>query len=211
MNSQLNQVKKRAARYWFEDGLIEITIGFFFICIGITFLLQGLAEPGSFLAGVIGLVSAVLVVLGVFLVRPLLRRLKERLTYGRTRYVAYSNPSRLQRTLSVSFGVLMVGFYLWFILHYWPGLYAWLPFLEGLALATPAFIIGNRTGLIRFYLFALIMVILSASLALSGNDDLLDSALMFISAGILMVFSGVVVLISYLRKSQPRQEASGGS
>lgn len=210
MGRPLEQVKQRAIQHWFEDGLSEICIGVYFVSIGVLFLLQTWPEPGSWLAGLLGLGTLVVVGLGVWLVRPLIRVLKERLAYPRTGYVAYHPPARLHRALSLFLGALMAAFFGWFILNYSQTTSAWLPVLEALALAVPAFVIGQRAGLIRFYLYALITIVISAGLSLSGTGDLVGTAWVFIAAGLVMAFSGLVVFILYLRNVRPPQEAPDG-
>ncbi len=204
---ELDQVKKRAVRHWFEDGLSEICIGGFFVLIGAVFLLQSLAQPGSLLTALLGIGAFVLVVLGIWLVRALIRRLKERLAYARTGYVVYHSPTKLQRVLSMFLGMLTAAIFGWLIVSYARSLSAWLPLWEGLALALPSAVLGQRTGLIRFHLYALITVLVSAGVSLSGAGDLVGSGWVFTSAGLLMSLAGTCVFVSYWRNTQPGQEA----
>lgn len=211
MNDPLNQVKKRTLRYWFEDGLSETIIGAFFILIGLMFLIQALAVPGSLLAGLSGLGTALLVGLGVWLARLLIQRLKERLTYPRTGYVSYYPPSILQRALSLILGLIIAVLFGWFIFSYSQELLTWLPFVEGLALAALSFVIGQRAGLIRFYLYALVTILIGAVISLSGQGDYVGSGWVFITSGLFMSLMGLVALARYLRNSQPVQEAPDGN
>lgn len=211
MNKPLNQVKKRTLRYWFEDGLSETIIGAFFILVGLMFLIQALAEPGSLLAGLSGLGTALLVGLGVWLARLLIQRLKERLTYPRTGYVCYYPPSILQRALSLILGLIIAVLFGWFIFSYSQELLAWLPFVEGLALAALSFVIGQRAGLFRFYLYALVTLLIGVVLSISGQGDYVGSGWVFITSGLLMSLVGLVALARYLRNSQPVEEAPDGN
>ncbi|HSF82701.1 MAG TPA: hypothetical protein VLA49_15810 [Anaerolineales bacterium] len=211
MNKPLNQVKKRTLRYWFEDGLSETIIGAFFILVGLMFLIQALAEPGSLLAGLSGLGTALLVGLGVWLARLLIQRLKERLTYPRTGYVSYYPPSILQRALSLILGLIIAVLFGWFIFSYSQELLAWLPFVEGLALAALSFVIGQRAGLFRFYLYALVTLLIGVVLSISGQGDYVGSGWVFITSGLLMSLVGLVALARYLRNSQPVEEAPDGN
>jgi len=138
----------------------------------------------------------------------MIRRLKERLTYARTGYVAYNPPTKLQRGLSIVLGMLTAAIFSWLIFSYAQSLSAWLPLWEGLALALPAAVIGQRSGLIRFHLYALCVVMISAVVSLTGAGDLVGSGWVFLEAGLLMSLAGASVFASYWRKSQPQQEGS---
>ena len=97
MNKTIRKIKLDASRYWFEDGLSEITLGMLFLIIGLVLQAETLIPPGSFLSGLNALTSFILVFGGIWLVRRVIRFLKDRLIYPRTGYVGYRKAYPVQR------------------------------------------------------------------------------------------------------------------
>lgn len=211
MNDRFSQIKKHTIRYWFDDGISEINVGGLFILIGIFVLLQGLFESGSFLAGFSGFAGAILMGLGIWAARSLTTTLKERVTYPRTGYVSYHQPGGFQRWLSVFLGGFVAAFFVWLIRSYPEIIQAWIPLIEGLAMALFAFTIGQRTGLFRFYFLMLFAVFSGTCLSLYSASDLTGTGWFFISMGLVLASSGLIALTRYLRKSKPSSGASNGN
>ena len=88
-NNDIAKVEQRIRRYWYSDGISEITGGLMFLILGGYFGAQDFLEKGS-LVRIILQSSLMLVMLAAILSsRWLVNTLKEKLTYPRTGYVAY--------------------------------------------------------------------------------------------------------------------------
>ena len=82
--SSPDDLTRRVRRYWVEDGLAETVIGLGFLLIA-TVIALGVCFPAPFWGAVKGAVIILTVVGG----RWVIQRLKWRITYPRTGYVAY--------------------------------------------------------------------------------------------------------------------------
>lgn len=210
MDESFDQIKKHTYQYWFEDGLTETIVGGLFVLIGLFVLLQGFVEPGSFLAGISGFAGAILIIIGIWVARSLTASLKERITYPRTGYVSYHQPGNIQRALTGILGGLTAVFFVWLISSFPEIFQIWIPLIEGFAFGLFMFVIGQRTGLLRFYLLTLFAVITGAGLSLYSNSDLIGSGWFFISMGVALIVSGLLVLTRYLRRTEGFSGASNG-
>ncbi len=201
----LEQVRKRVYRYWYEDGLAEIATGCLFILVGLVLGAQGLAPSGSSLGAIASLAFPVAVVGGVLAVRRLVNIAKERITYPRTGYVQYGRPGPRRRLLSAVLGGSM-GIVVAAVLASGPASLVWLPLLQGLIIGAFWLYMGTRLDLIRFYVLAALSALIGIAIALSGVADLWGSAAYFGGMGVVMVVGGGLALRSYLRQTQPTGE-----
>lgn len=203
MDNDLIRIKQSSLRYWFEDGISEIVIGALFAVIGIFNLLQELLEPGSMVSGLSGLILIFLVTFGILLSRRLIKTFKERLTYPRTGYVAYKKSTPLQRVLSAALGISFAMIVIWLARGSSQISVIWTPLILGFSLAGFMIIIGFRTGLLRYQVMAILILISGVVLSISGIPDSLLTGMMFSFQGLMLILSGIITLVSYLAQSQP--------
>lgn len=210
MNSNIDQTKKHTMGYWFEDGLSEIIVGGLFAIIGLFTLLQGMLEPGSFLAGISGVAAVIIIGLGIWLARSLISWLKMRITYPRTGYVSYHQPEHFLKGFTSILSGLIAALFAWLIIRFSVIIQVWVPVIEGAALGLFMLVIGQRTGLVRFYILMLLAVIFGAIFSLFCSSDLTSSGWFFVSIGFSLVASGLLALSKYLRTSQPSSGEPNG-
>src|SRR5512134_901672 len=89
MQSNLSDVEQRVKRYWYTDGIGELTGGGMFILLGIYFALQEFLGQNSMISIILQSSLVLLMIGGAFISRRLVNALKVRLTYPRTGYVEY--------------------------------------------------------------------------------------------------------------------------
>ena len=96
---EVEKIQRRTYRYWYEDGLADLGAGWVFALLGILFLLQALAPAGP-LAGISAILLPLVVIGGGLLARWAIAGLKARITYPRTGYVSYRQPTGRRRWLT---------------------------------------------------------------------------------------------------------------
>lgn len=204
----VKEIERRTQRYWYQDGIWEIAFGLAYLVLsGFFFLVRARSWEGS-MGWVLLLVQAVLFV-GIFsLMGPAVRLLKERITYPRTGYVAYRKPAgrtRLNRAVragiiaAVTGGVVAVAAAAQSAVNM-------LPLIVGIVMSIGIFYIGYRFKLLRLYAVGVLTIILGTVLAvLSISEDLL-APYFFGGMGLLMMTSGTLTLLMYLRSTRPADE-----
>jgi hypothetical protein len=105
----VDAVALRASQYWMEDGLVEIMFGLMMAILSGLFLVAGALPRGLDLIATFGVqaaaVAVTLLILGGF------KRLKKRITFPRTGYVALQEPTRKHGALMwAMFAVVAVTF-----------------------------------------------------------------------------------------------------
>jgi hypothetical protein len=204
----LKRIKQRSIHYWFEDGLGEIVIGALFLMIGLSAFIEGLAAPGTTTRRVSGITGLLIMVSGPWLARPVLAKLKERITYPRTGYVSYrkTKVTRSRRIMSYILTLLIVGIVVGIISASPEKTLAWIPLIEGLAIGGFLLYLGHRTDLLRFYSLGVYAILLGAGLSVAGFGNLTGMGIFFIITGTTLLLSGGLSLKTYLRLTQPQTE-----
>lgn len=201
----VEQVRKRVYRYWYEDGLAEIATGCLFVLIGLVLGVQRLVPSGSPLTIIAGLAFPVVVVGGILAVRRLVDIAKERITYPRTGYVQYGRPGPRRRWLAAVLGGSM-GIVVAALFANGPASLVWLPLFQGLIIGAFWLYMGTRLDLIRFYVLAVFSALIGIAIALGGLADPMGSAAYFGGMGVVTVAGGGLALRNYLRQTQPAEE-----
>ena len=83
-NNDVKQVEQRVKRYWYADGIAELTSGGMFLLLGIYFAAQGILGEGSLISVILQISLMLVMIGGAFGVRWVVNTLKARLTYPRT-------------------------------------------------------------------------------------------------------------------------------
>lgn len=111
----IHEVTRRAQQHWAEDGLSEIMVGLLFIVMGGGLLVK-LALPRWL---TLDLLSSALTAAGALGLSWGFKKLRERITFPRSGYVAFPEPSRMRWVfLFAMFGVVAVATALGLATHY---------------------------------------------------------------------------------------------
>jgi hypothetical protein len=204
MDRHFDQLMQRARRYWFIDGLVEITAGMLFLLIGLYFYLQSLLPPASFLSTLLTPGLVVLVIGGGALARKIIQALKGRLTYRRTGYVSYPAPSRRRRIATAGVAMLIAGLTS-SLFGLWKASLAWIPAFSGLVIGMAMLYSAHRFGLGRFYLLAAYSAVLGVGATLSGWSEGLGLAAYYGLMAPALLLCGGLTLSAYLRSTRPQE------
>ena len=207
MNDPIEEIQLQTKRYWYVDGLTEIGAGSLIFLLGLLYLLADILSPSVLATWLVSFGQPAIIIGGWFVVNWVVRRMKERITYPRTGYVAYRRErgGKRLRTILVTFGLAAL---IAIAAVYFAQLAGerMIPLLIGLMMAAAIAYLGYAFYLRRFYLLAVISIVLGGVGTLFGLRDNLALALFFCGFGIAWMVSGSVTLKAYLRSTQPGLE-----
>jgi hypothetical protein len=205
MNPTIEVAPRRATRYWYEDGLVEIGSGLLFLLLAGLFSVEGLAPAGSLPPWFSALGLPVIVLGGMIVLGLALRALKERLTYPRTGYVAYPPTRPLRKVLAgVIGGVVSMLVVLVLLSH--PEWLTAMPAVQGAVVAAVWFLLSYRMGVPRMAIQGLLALVAGVLVSLAGLQTSLGTAAVFGAIGLGSLISGAFVLARYLRTTAPPAE-----
>jgi hypothetical protein len=208
MNTELSDVEKRVTRYWFSDGLAELSGGAMLLLIGIYFASQEWLPRGSAARAILEASLALLLIGGALLTRKVVNAMKFRLTYPRTGYVEYRSSGKntsvrrwLTAGIAAAVSILLV---LWGRLV---SSFEWLTAFTGLVFGLVFILLRARaSGLGRFYLLGAFSALLGIGLSLSGLAMGFSLGLLYGLTGLVSMVSGAIVLSRYLHDNPlPRE------
>jgi hypothetical protein len=205
MNDPIDQAVSRTRRYWYVDGLNEIALGGLCLLLGIYFQVQGNLQITALLREMLG-IGLVLIIIGtIFLLNKAVKFLKERITYPRTGYVGYRQPSTIRRLAT---GLLAAAIASAFsaIFMIAPVGVDWMAGLTGLALAAVWLFITWRLQLSRFLVLSLVSLGGGVFLALKQLDGIAGVSAIYFLEGAALLVSGGLTFWAYLRGTQPANE-----
>lgn len=204
----LKDVTRRTERYWYEDGLWEISFGLVYAALAGYYIL--VQRIGWFrLVGPISLISPflqVFVMLGIFWVGGrLVKYLKEHITYPRTGYVSYRKRTPRSRAarIAITAVVSAVTAALVMIVATFSTMQDRMPFVISLPMAGALVYLGYRFGLMRMYVVAALMVLSGYVYSMLALDSDTMIALFFGTLAALMIISGLVTFTLYLLRTRP--------
>jgi len=200
---ELANAERRAYHHFYEDGLAEIVAGIIFALLGLLFVLEASAPPGSALAGISALGLPLIVIGGIYFGRYLVRRLKERITYPRTGYATFRRASKGRRPWVAGVVAAGMGALIAMLFARAPASLAWIPALDGIIIGAFLAFTAWRIDVPRFYGLAAFSALLGATITLRGVDETLGSALYFGGMGTALILVGGWVLAAYLRHTTP--------
>jgi hypothetical protein len=204
-NDPVLQATKRAQRYWYEDGIWEIGFGLLNLILCIFFFFVQFDRWTGPLVFIPLLIEVATIIGAGWLIKRVVAFLKERITYPRTGYVAYrkiSPMSRLKRVLLTGAIALFTGGVVGAIAAS-GGVKSVAPLVTGVFTAGVMIYLGYRFSLARMYVLALILVFLGVGIYFAGFNNTLGSATFFGGFGLLMLLSGGLTLLVYLRRTNP--------
>ena len=204
---KIENIIRNTRKYWYIDGLSEIAGGLIIFFAGLTYWFVAQMENTAYKFVLLTLAQPVVIILGSWLARKILPRIKERITYPRTGYLIFRKPvkkRRFQRILYVGLIAAVIGALVTMISSALPERF--LPFLSSIFLTMVSIYIGYHTAVRRFYWIGLVMLGFGAILSYLNLSGSLPYTILFSGIGIIWIISGVVTLILYLRKTRPGSE-----
>lgn len=202
---QLDQARRRAWRYWYEDGVGEMVIGAYFLGLGLlSFIADKLAATG-WAANLSNLLLPLYVIGGIFLSRWLIRWGKETVTYARSGYARFSRtdgpgwPGWVAIALLAAVVVLLIV-----------SPFAWAsPALQSLLFLGVMGYLAVSTRQARFYVLAVLGGLLPWLVFLANLSSSLQDDLVYGGMGLLLLLSGLWQFLHFVRR--PPLDAGEGS
>jgi hypothetical protein len=204
MPDPLSAARVRARRYWYLDGLEEITLGIIFLLIGGWTLAR--AKASWFMPAT--LIYILLCVAFAIFVPRIKTAMRERITYPRSGYVeqgGWSPKHRVARGMVFALVACVGVLILWYagraVLD--PARMAqWMPAVAGIAMGAVWVYVRVRWGLRRFLVVGVFAMILGVAVSIEYPPNL-ASAIYIIGVGCASLCSGGVALWNYLRITPP--------
>ena len=201
---EIDQAEKRTRRYWFEDGLAEISGGLVFLLVAL-YLLVDDALRGTAPGAVFTLAFPVLIVVLGLAGRRMVRAAKDRYVHPRTGFVSFPRRrghraarAALAFVIAVLFGLLASRARI---------LVTWIPALEGGIFAVAFFYLGRKVEILRFPLEGLLCAITGVALSAVGLSEDVAAALLFAWLGVVLIAGGGVAFLGYLKRVPPKEDA----
>lgn len=209
MEGRLLDVEQRIKRYWYSDGIAELSSGGMFILLGLYFGIQGYFGEGSIVSMILQVSLVVIMIGGVFGVRWMVNALKTRLTYPRTGYVEYRRDERdmKQRRYVVAAMALIIAIASMVLVKYIRGLDSMVLITGVLVAIVFVALRGKSSGVTRFYVMGGFSLLLGIGLSLGGLPETYNLALFYGLLGVVIMVSGGIVLRSYLRENPMPSDA----
>jgi len=203
MENKLLDVEQRVKRYWYSDGIAELSSGGMFILLGLYFGIQGYYGENSMVSVILQVSLVLLMTGGIYGVRWLVNTLKVRLTYPRTGYVEYRSNEKdaTQRRYVVVAVALIIAIASMFLVKY-------IRILDSMVLITGILVSvvfvalrGKSSGVTRFYFLGGFSLLLGIGLSFDGLTDEYNLALFYGLLGMAILISGGLVLRRYLSEN----------
>jgi len=196
----IKQVEQHVKRYWYADGITELTSGGMFALLGLYFGIQGYFGEASLVSVILQVSLVLLMVGGAFGIRWLVNTLKARLTYPRTGYVEYRVNERdaKVRRYVVAGVAMIIAIASVLLIDYIRGLDS-MVLITGLLVGVIFIALrGRSSGLKRFYALGGLAILLGITLAFSRLSQAYALSLFYGLLGITIMISGALVLRRYL-------------
>ncbi len=206
IESHLNKAKKRAYYHWYQDGLAEMALGIFFLSLALLFFADDY-WPGLPISA-FGL--PILILGGIIIFRPLLYRIKARITYPKIGFVSYKQPSSNRRMVSIIIG-FGVGFLVsWIVVQQVVAgqpaagefdFLTWLPLVQGVVVAIALGLIGYRADLRRYLYLAALSLIVGLILTPLPLSLEVATAIHYMIMGVAIFLSGLKTFRLFMGKT----------
>ncbi len=211
MNTNVDDLMRKTKSYWYEDGLVEVLAGVFFVVIGLFLLLDWATPQSSSLKWIFAPGFMVVTIVWILSGRKVAGRLKERITYPRTGYVAYKQASRQSRLLRGAVAGFIGGAVALVVvasLIYRQDIARLVPLMMAAGVAALIFRVGSEVAVPRFYVLAVWSLAVGCALAWLTSDLSLGIALYYALLGLATLVLGGAALFRYLR-SAPLEDGNG--
>jgi hypothetical protein len=212
MQTNFSDVEQRVKRYWFSDGIAELSGGVMFLLLGIYFALQQFLGQDSTVGGLLQAGLALMMIGGAYISRRMVNSLKTRITYPRTGYVEYQTDPKAARSrpilvmlLAFAVSALSIAFVRMF--QSFDSMVAVTGVVVGMILVL---LRAKVSGLARFYILGAVSMILGILLSVSGLPNGYSLGLFYGLMGVFFMISGGLTLQHYLSENPlPEEERNG--
>ena len=202
MPEDLKQSQLHTIQYFYVDGSFEF--GFGLLCLILAIFFYAETSMHGWLAALVDSSFVLVMIGGAWLIRLLIKLLKERVTWPRTGYVTYNRQNGSKRGWGITLGLVVGGLVAVTatVLASTPGIHLnSMPLLSGILLGLVLGFLGWRTSTLRFYLLALLSSLLGGVLAYSPAVDNFALAGFYLVFGLVLITAGAFVLRAYLRQN----------
>jgi hypothetical protein len=205
MPDHIDQTIKETRRYMYEDGLFEIAAGLLLLLIGLgLFSWLTFTEISSALGITLMAVLIALAVGGGFLIKRAVEKLKQRITYPRTGYVAYKQDEPDRGRLFVIVAALLLALITLFL----PEELSRMSTIVGAFLGVVLVALGYRLGLKRFYALGFITLLSGLIMSALFEQETLGVAFTLAVSGLALIISGGLALRKYLKRHTKAEEGA---
>jgi len=203
----IEEVIKNTRKYWYIDGTVEILGGAFIILIA-TLNLVILKISNPLTRGLIlGIGQPIFFLLGSFAIRKFVASIKQKLTYPRTGYLSFQKPKdyskKSKKVIRILF-IILVGAVVGAAGSLIPE--NMLPLITAIFISTYTFYLGYYFGVNRFYLTALIIVILRSFLTILPVNKSLQFPFLIGGLGFIWLIFGMVTFWQYMHSTKPIEQ-----
>ncbi len=203
--------QRRALQYFYVDGAFEFGFGLLCLILALYFCLEQRFANTGIISAILDASLILVLLAGDAIANHVLRWWKERFTYPRTGYLAYRRPqSKSYRFWRVLLGALtggLVGAVSAILLRRPFGGMDVMPALSGILLGLVFMFLAWRVSLLRLYLLAILSILSGGGLAFARLGNFLGLSAFYLVFGGILLLSGLVTLIRYLRQNPSPIEA----
>ena len=206
---QLDQARRRAFRHWYEDGISEMVIGGYFLVLSLLSFAADRAGSNSWLARTEDMLLVLYVLAGAFLVRWLVQRGKEQVTYVRSGYVRFPGPTQKRwiRFAAIALLAAALAAVIVFAQVSWSSVFY--VALQSLIFFSVFLYLGVQARLVRFYVVAVAGGLLPWIGQFLGLESPLRNTFVYGGVGALLLISGLWAFLHFVRR--PPLDVEGGS
>lgn len=203
----INEVIRNTRRYWYVDGLSEISGGVLIALIALTYYLSYQVENIATRSLLLGFGQPAVIILGTVLARKVIAYLKEKITYPRTGYLSFKQQKgnkRVRRVLMVIILAVITSVLVTFFLKAFPDRY--LPLLTAVLLGVFTLYLGYQNAVPRFFVVSVLTIVWGGFLTWFYPDFVLIFPLLFAGIGIIWIIAGLWTFIRYMQQTEPAEE-----
>jgi hypothetical protein len=195
---------RRTASYYLQDGIVELLAGGLLVLAAAVEAVEIYVRPPVRSFGAWGMI----VVAGISLpiVLWVVPKLKERVTYPRTGYVEYAEPSAARRWLAVGAGLVAALLVVAVVARGAERWREWLQAFSGLAIGLFLALTALRHAVARLYVLACFSVVAGVAVSLARLGEERSMVFYFVAMGTGLLTSGALALRRHLRQAPPSQE-----
>jgi hypothetical protein len=203
MSNPLSEARIRTQRYWFRDGVEEITLGMIFLLMGGWNLAR--AKASWFMPAT--LLYILLCAAFAIVVPRLKTAVRERITYRRS---GYADPGGgWRKRLVFALVALVATGALWYAgrAGFLDPAIQWTPAVAGIVMGATWVYVYVRQGLGRFFVVGVLALILGVAVSIEYPPSEYPPSLAFgiyvVGVGVMCLCSGGAALRNYLRTAPP--------
>ncbi len=205
----IDEVIRQTRRYWYVDGLVEISGGALIVFIAVSYYFSSQISNVVIRSFALGLGQPVIIILGSIIIRKIITWLKETITYPRTGYLLFRNPRsnmKIQRIIKIIIVSAVVCIFVSVFTQLLP--IQLMPLVLSIFFGLLTIYLGYQNRVFRFYIVSVVIFGLGVFITINNWSEVLSFVIIFSSIGLSWVVSGVVTLIKYLHQTKPVKETS---